>query len=219
MSNSPETVTKQQIDLNSALLFFSEEVVLTKNWLRGDRLIMFAAGLTILITITFAVSGFSYTRYRSKSSRSMRNRKRKRKDKFDAEDRDTDKLISAVSEDVEMPSGISDSATMLAYNEVLVHPSPPVHTKVYQVTAHPDNTAGVETKRKLSKNTTTPSRRNSMTVLGAEGGEEGPSESQCLVYSDRKYLTLDVSQLTVANSNARGTDIEDGNNDSSLSFF
>ena len=195
---------------------------MTKNWLRGDRLIMFAAGLTILITVTFAVSGFSYTRYRSKSSRSMRNRKRKRKQKDKdhyPEDRDTDKLISAVSEEVEMPSGISDSATLLAYSEVLVHPSPPVHTKVYQVTAHPDNTSGGENKRKLSKNTTSPSRRNSMTVLGAEGGAEGPSDSQCLVYSDRKYLTLDASQLTVASSNARSNDIEESNNDSSLSFF
>ena len=198
----------------------SEEVVLTKNWLRGDRLIMFAAGLTILITVTFAVSGFSYTRYRSKSSRSMRNRKRKRKDKDHyGEDRDIDKLISAVSEDVEMPSGISDSAAMLACNEVLVHPSPPVHTKVYQVTPHPDNTSGGESKRKLLKNTTSPTRRNSMTVLGAEGGAEGPSDTQCLVYSDRKYLTLDVNQLTIASSNARANDIEESNNDSSLSFF
>ena len=191
---------------------------MTKNWLRGNRLIMFAAGLTILITVTFAVSGFSYTHYHSKSSRSMCNRKwkwkQKDKDHY-SEDRDTDKLISAVSEEVEMPSGISDSATMLAYSEVLVHPSAPV----YQVTAHPDNTAGGENKRKLSKNNTSPTRRNSMTVLGAEGGAEGPSDSQCLVYSDRKYLTLDASQLTVASSNARSNDIEESNNDSSLSFF
>ena len=203
---------------------FAEEVVLTKNWLRGERLIMFAAGMTMVTTVTFAVSGFSYTRYRSKSSSSMRKRKRKRKGDYANEDCDTNKLIHTVSEEVEMPMGISDSATMLAYNEVLVHPSPPSHTKLHQVTCHPDNhnvggAIGRATGTKsFSRNPTNFSDRKYKTVYGAEGGCDVPSEDKCIVYSDRKYLTLNVSQLT--NSNAGGEDLDETNSDSpSLSFF
>ncbi len=59
----------------------SEELIVTKNWLHGYRLVLFAAGLTLLVTVSMAVSAISFTRYRSANpAQSMRDRKDHRKD-------------------------------------------------------------------------------------------------------------------------------------------